>query len=980
MTIGLGIGLGITIGGNGSGGGGGTPALQTLTLSSSTFTQGTAAGTVVGAIGNKTSGSQIEIRSASGRVVPDATYANLVVGLTAAAVGTFGITLREIHPTLGTKDTAFTITVSALTALSPMSASQAPWGIYSFQKVNPAYAGNCMQIRDSSTSGGGLRTIGFSGNNFDTSGFPGAGDGITYTVPTWYDQSGNGRNATSSARPMLFFPGNFATLTVAPAIGSGGTGYTVGDVLTATGGLIADSGGQTAQVTVATVSSGVITGVTVTRAGKYKHSPSPTFNNTGVTGGTGTGATFNWVLTPDAGNTYTQTPIIDFTAAALNLATADTSLNVGGTANLAVLLVGARYGYGNAYTTRPGSPSITSNSNFLGYGTSANNVLMGAAPIAAANSGSQTDPVSFSKVKDSLGRSASVYGQPEWMSVDESVPAVGAGLTNYWFNQTGATVTAGGDTRKHWSNRLHGVASATSQRLVIGATGALSASANGPIREVIVFNPGTALSDTEVHRMAIDQNTRHSLSTATTWAPRIKAIWTGQSYAVSQLSDAASGNGSAGTAAAERRWKAKLAGYLGINSERISYGYPSRTCVGGTAILKRPMPGDADRLTYWWDEDTGNFGNLATGLLLGNAPAITSGGTGYTVGDVLTWVGGTLAPGGVASKSIVTAVSGGVITAMDVHTVGNYTTAPTSPNAATGGTGTGASLTATFAGGLIPYLDAIMFSVMYSHLIIIHSQGQEDSASVMTEDRINNGWSVQSYTFTNAVRTYIGQPNAPILSEILSRYDGNAAQNARVNTMTRRQYAYYPTQKNMFVAADSGHLARAVAAVFGAHLGSMSDFDSTTGTAEDGYQRSSWQDAKASAAAIRMVYGLDVVANDDWRGPVLSAATQSGSNTIDVTVSYPYGCIGTDVSTVSGTYGGFRAFTSGGDLTISSVSKVNATTMRVTLSASVPVGTSIVYEPNYASGLQGVSVRNQLMDNNPELNLPVSSSQILAVT
>jgi len=976
MTLGLGIGLGITVGGNGSGGGA-PAALQTLTLSSTTFTQGTNAGTVVGTIGNKTSGSVIEIRSASGRVVPDATYANLVVGLTAANVGTFGITLREIHPTLGTKDTAFTITVSALTALSPMSASSAPGWIFGMSKINPSYAGNWGQVRDSTNT---LRTIGFNGDGtMNTTGMSGFGDGVTFTVATWNDQSGNARNATSAARPPLFFPGNFATLINTPSIGSGGTGYTVGDVLTATGGIIADSAGQTAQLTVATVSGGVITGVTVTRAGKYKHSPSPTNNATGVTGGTGTGATFIWALTGDAGNVYNTIPSIDFTAAALNIATTDTSLNVGGTVNLAVFTVMARYGYGGAYTTRPGSPSTSSNTVVLGYGTTSSGVLLGGAPLAASNSGSQMDPVSFSKTKDSLGRSSAVYGQPEWMAVDESAPAVGAAFTNVWFNQTGATVTAGGDTRKHWSNRIHGLTAANSQRLVIGASGALGSAANAAIKEVIIYQPVTALTDTEAHRIAIDQNTRHSAST-TTFAPRFKAIWTGQSYAVSQLSDSASGNGSANTAAAERRWKAKLAGYLGINSERISYGYPSRTCVGGTAILKRPMPGDPDRLTYWWDEDTGNFGNLATGLLLGNAPAITNPGSGYTVGDVLTWTGGTLSPGGVAAQSIVTSVSGGAITGMDVKTVGNYTVAPTSPNAATGGTGTGATLTATFAGGLIPYLDAVMFSIMYSHLIIIHSQGQEDSASVMTDDRINNGWSVQSYTFTNAVRTYIGQPNAPILSEILSRYDGNAAQNARVNTMTRRQYAYYPTQKNMFVAADSGHLARAVAAVFGAHLGSMTDFDSTTGTAEDGYQRSSWQDAKASANALRMVYGLDVVANDDWRGPILSAAVQSGSNTIDVTVSYPYGCVGTDISTVSGTYGGFRAFTSGGDLTISSVSKVNSTTMRVTLSASVPAGTSIVYEPNYASGLQGVSVRNQLMDNNPDLNLPVSSSQILAVT
>jgi hypothetical protein len=279
---------------------------------------------------------------------------------------------------------------------------------------------------------------------------------------------------------------------------------------------------------------------------------------------------------------------------------------------------------------------------------------------------------------------------------------------------------------------------------------------------------------------------------------------------------------------------------------------------------------------------------------------------------------------------------------------------------------------------MLPYLDAIMFSIMYSQAVIIYSQGQQDSQSALTDARIDE-WAAQSYAFQDAVRNYIGQPNAPIINETLSRYGGSSDQIVRNGKMTRKQRSYYPLQKNMWNAADLGHLARAVIVVFDAHLGSMTDFDATTGTAEDGYQRSAWQDAKATAMAMRMVYGADVVANDNWRGPELLSAVKSGASTIDVNVTYPYGCAGTDITTASGQYAGFRAFTSGGDLTVSSVARVDATKVRVTLSAPVPASTSIVYEPNYASGGQGTSVRNQLIDNNSELPMPVPSSQILAV-
>jgi hypothetical protein len=78
---------------------------------------------------------------------------------------------------------------------------------------------------------------------------------------------------------------------------AGGTGYTVGDVLTVVGGTPVVGA---ATLTVATVSAGVITGVTVTNFGSYVTTPT---NPVSVTGGTGSGATFNLIYS--AGNTYT---------------------------------------------------------------------------------------------------------------------------------------------------------------------------------------------------------------------------------------------------------------------------------------------------------------------------------------------------------------------------------------------------------------------------------------------------------------------------------------------------------------------------------------------------------------------------------------------------------------------------------------------------------------------------------------------------
>jgi hypothetical protein len=91
-------------------------------------------------------------------------------------------------------------------------------------------------------------------------------------------------------------------------------------------------------------------------------------------------------------------------------------------------------------------------------------------------------------------------------------------------------------------------------------------------------------------------------------------------------------------------------------------------------------------------QTTGGVQAVITGTLTGRSQSVDNGGTGYTVGDILTLVGGT----GTAATYTVSTVSSGVVTAISFTSGGAYTTIPTNPVSTTGGTGTGATLTIGF--------------------------------------------------------------------------------------------------------------------------------------------------------------------------------------------------------------------------------------------------------------------------------------------
>ena len=83
---------------------------------------------------------------------------------------------------------------------------------YSVRKLRTAYTGSAIRVRRSSDNT--EQNIGFSGVNLDTTSLTSFCSGTNGFVTTWYDQSGNGRNATQStagSQPQIVSSGAVIT-------------------------------------------------------------------------------------------------------------------------------------------------------------------------------------------------------------------------------------------------------------------------------------------------------------------------------------------------------------------------------------------------------------------------------------------------------------------------------------------------------------------------------------------------------------------------------------------------------------------------------------------------------------------------------------------------------------------------------------------------------------------------------------------------
>lgn len=97
---------------------------------------------------------------------------------------------------------------------------------YSFRLLNTAYSGNCIKARRSSDSA--TLDVGFVSGSVDLASLEAWAGADTVTIDTWYDQSGNGRNATQAAgasQPRFYDAGVMESINSAPALFFNGSGY-----------------------------------------------------------------------------------------------------------------------------------------------------------------------------------------------------------------------------------------------------------------------------------------------------------------------------------------------------------------------------------------------------------------------------------------------------------------------------------------------------------------------------------------------------------------------------------------------------------------------------------------------------------------------------------------------------------------------------------------------------------------------------------
>jgi len=189
------------------------------------------------------------------------------------------------------------------------------------------------------------------------------------------------------------------------------------------------------------------------------------------------------------------------------------------------------------------------------------------------------------------------------------------------------------------------------------------------------YNPSTGTLTSTIVQSGTQANYIQSTGAATTFEPTITAAGSDTNVALAIKTQ--------GTGAIDL-----AAGSSGVN---ISNG-------GTVTAITRTAQGNgytsAPAITVSAPTTAGGVQATVTGYIWINSVTLASGGTGYSVNDVLTVSGGSYVTNPL--KITVTGVSGGVITTFTFVSFDLYNTAPSNPVSVTGGTGSGATFTLNF--------------------------------------------------------------------------------------------------------------------------------------------------------------------------------------------------------------------------------------------------------------------------------------------
>lgn len=477
---------------------------------------------------------------------------------------------------------------------------------------------------------------------------------------------------------------------------SGGTGYTVGDVLTVSGGTPVTTA---ATLTVSTVSGGVITAVTVTAANSYTVLPS---NPVSVTGGTGSGATFNLTYSlgavttiSNAGSGYVEQPTVSFSGGGGSGATAyatvgsDTVIRSLGTnlqfyspnQQIAFRTIGLSGGTNVGYWSALGG---TTGPQLRATGSGSGVILTESAV-----------PIQFQTASLEQFRIAHTASAVNYVQVTGSATSPGASsLSNIIFTGSDSSVS-GVIATKGTSGYIAfscnsstntqafrvTMANASNTGNLINVQGALAGSA--PSIQAIAGPSGT---DTNID-LSLQPKGTGGTNISNNQANYVKitggaAGFVTQEQALGSDTNISMAFQPKGTGAIDL-----AAGSGGVN---ISNGGTVTSVVrtsAGTGYTSLPSIAITAPTTAG-----GVQAVLAVTLQIVNY-AIAVAGSGYVVGDTITLVGGT----GTATTFTVASLSGSGVATLTTTNNGSYTVVPSNPvSTTTNGVGTGLTINMTW--------------------------------------------------------------------------------------------------------------------------------------------------------------------------------------------------------------------------------------------------------------------------------------------
>jgi hypothetical protein len=435
------------------------------------------------------------------------------------------------------------------------------------------------------------------------------------------------------------------------SLATAGSGYAVNNVLTVVGGTFTSA----ATFTVNTVDgSGAILTYSLTSSGAYTVLPTSPVS---VTGGAGTSATFN-LLTytlaasggtiTNAGSGYVEQPTVTFSGGGGSGAAAYATVGSG----TVVRSIGTTMSF---YT--PGGEQARIDDTYSG-GTAVNYVRLrgraaGAGPIVYVG-GSDTNTTL-------------------------NLASAGTGSVTIGTNSGGTTQMQIANTASA-VNYVQVTGAATTSAPIISAQGSdanvtLQYVSKGTGQHIFATRGGTG------QFRILDTASAVNYATVTGSAAGAAPVFSvaGTDTNISQVFQPK------GTGAIDL-----AAGSSGVN---ISNG---GTVTAITRTVQGSLYTSVPSLAISAPTTAGGVQATAAANLGATAVAIAGGGTGYTVGDTLTIVGGT----GTAAQLTVGTVSSGVITAVSIAVQnGVYSVFPTSPVSVTGGTGSGATF--NISGGIL---------------------------------------------------------------------------------------------------------------------------------------------------------------------------------------------------------------------------------------------------------------------------------------